>query len=172
MNFKRILCAVDGSQTATAALRLSAQLAQRSGAQLIVLHALARGPVPKQLARNAGIDVESPRYSSGQDAIGVRLRGPYPMPEHEQHQLGEYILDKAVDIAKAEGVPAPALRLEQGEAHRRIIELAYEDAVDLVVVGRTGNGRWHPRRLGTVSRAVLEDLTGTCMVVDHPDRQP
>jgi nucleotide-binding universal stress UspA family protein len=172
MTFKRILCAVDGSENATAALTLSAHLAHQYDARLIVLHTLARGPVPKQLAKNAGIDVESPRYSKGRDAIGLRVRGPYPMPEHQQRQLGEYILNKAVELAKHEGAHDPALRLEQGEAHERIVQVAKEDGVDLVVVGRTGTGRWHPPRLGKVSRSVMEDLAGcSCLIVDHPDQK-
>lgn len=119
--YKRILVPVDGSETSNKALVAALQLAREAGGRVRVVHAF------DELA-----------YLSGYEYSGDVAR-------QARAQAGK-VLEEALEVAKAAGVPADSKLLEQ--PGRRLGEVVADEArafeADLVTVGthgRRGMGR-------------------------------
>jgi nucleotide-binding universal stress UspA family protein len=119
--FKRILIATDGSPTATKALVTALQLARESGGQVRLVHALDELP-----------------YLSAYEFTGNVLG--------QMREEGGKLLDNAVAMAQAAGIPAEHQLLENPGV--RLGEVVASEArqwkADLIVVGthgRRGIGR-------------------------------
>ena len=121
---RRILCGVAEGHLSDAAVRATARLVERTGAQAELLHALK---MPSLLApRFAGEQAES----ISDDAAVRRAR---QLREHFAHALGDM---------KIGGVePAAALEVVVGDPARRMVEESRARAVDLVVLGDNGHRR-------------------------------
>lgn len=130
--FKRILVPVDGSETATKALVAALQLAREADGRVRLIHSL------DELAYLSG-------YEFAGDVLGV-ARGE-----------AERVLQEALDIAKASGVPADSRLVEV--PGRRLGEVIAEEAraweADLVVVGTHGRRGVERVLLGSGAEQVI-----------------
>jgi len=133
---RRILCGVAEGHLSDAAVRATARLVERTGAQAELLHALK---LPTLLATRFAHEQVA---TLSDDAAVRRAR---QLREHFAHALGD------VRVRGLE--PAAALEVVVGDPARRMVEEARARAVDLIVLGDNG----HRRQLdfGGTGRAVL-----------------
>jgi nucleotide-binding universal stress UspA family protein len=135
-----IVCGVDGSPDARAALRVAAGLSERLGLRLVVAHvaqpavAPVRGPMPFAPALT-NLDVDA----------------------------AEAVIEEMV---AHEGLADAEPRVALGFPAERLADLAEEERADLIVVGSRGRGAFKAAFLGSVSN----DLIGLarCPVVVVP----
>ena len=131
---KKILVAHDFSGPANRALAFAADLADRVGATLEVMH------------------VHPDVYDGHSDpTLGL----PWPAPE----QLDRYLrfLDTELDraVRGVLGDQAVKRHIVRGEPAKRIASMAHELGADVVCLGSTGKGAVERMLLGSVSQRVL-----------------
>lgn len=143
MAIHKLICAVDFSPIADNALRVAAQIARDTGAQLIVAYAW-RMPA-------SAFDVPIP-----DDAIARARR------------IDEQSLQATCDLARKLGAPIVTPMMLEGVPWDRIVQASEDDpSVDLIVVGthgRNGVSRW---LLGSVAEQVIRHARCSVLVVQH-----
>jgi nucleotide-binding universal stress UspA family protein len=137
--FTKMLLATDGSPSAAEGARYAGQLAQLTGAQVVVLYAYPR--VPAFLGE--------PDFS--------RL-------VHENLAEAERIVAPVVDELVARGVDASGEILE-GPPAEAILAVAENSRCDLIVMGTRGYGQLTGMLLGSISHKVLAHATAPVLVV-------
>lgn len=147
---RSILVPVDGSAHAIKAVEMAAELGQKCGAKLYLAHVLTdlgSGRVPEELrhlARIEHLDITDTELLKG---------------------VGAGILDDAQNKAiKAGCRPAEAI-LDAGDPAARIVALARERGVDLIVMGRRGLGDLKGLLLGSVTHKVSQMADCACLTV-------
>ena len=133
------LVATDGSEGSNAALAEATWLAERSGASLSLVY-VREAPLPV---------VGEPYY---QRALSAELR------------RGREVLDSAAATAEAAGIRTQ-IDLLEGRPSERIVELARNRDVDLIVVGSRGRGAIGAALLGSVSESVLHHADRPVLIV-------
>lgn len=112
MGYKKIICAVTGSEASERAAREAAFLAQESGASLVFLYAVD---------------------ASFLQGMTVELRPEFA--EKSLEHLGGHVLERMGQIAAEEGVPAKGV-LKRGRLMEMLREVALEEGADLLVLGK------------------------------------
>ena len=126
MALHRIVVGVDGSDHAARGLAWAAELAADTGAEVVAVH------VAGLLVRTeAGLAPSLPEH----ERLDARLEGPWTEP------------------LRRAGVPHRC-RLEDGNPVMKLLEVADEEAADLVVVGSRGSGGFSELHLGSTSHQV------------------
>jgi len=144
MAFERILIATDGSPGGDEALRLGADIARRTHAELIVMHAYERAP-----AFVAGF--EQPMA----DDVNVALEAS-----------GAKALQQAEKRLAQEGIPARGV-LAAGHPASSILDLAAAEDVDLIVLGHRGRGGTR-FLLGSVADRVSNHASCAVLIAPPP----
>ena len=144
--FATILVGTDGSTTARIAVREGIELAQRSGARLLIVSAYE--PVSELRVREEGPDV----------------------PADVQWRLGPredvlVILDTAADEARALGVQQIETFARQGDAADAILDVAEEQHCDLIVVGNKGMTGAKRFLLGSVPNKISHHAPCSVLIV-------
>ena len=139
---KRILLATDGSECAETAGGVAVDLANRSGAELDVVHAFEFVPA---------------REYAG---VALRLRSPA-----EFAKQGQRILDEQVDRIGQMGGEVADARLCVGSPVDQILCRAEASEADLIVVGRRGLGGVKRLLMGSVSEGVVRRARCPVLVV-------
>ena len=148
--FKHLLVPVDGSEHADRAVDIAADLAQRYGAKLTLIHVLTRVGdyrVPKEL--ESFEQVEHMRITT-HDLI---------------ESIGREILANAEKRAKEKGATDCSQLLESGDPARLVQYTAETQGVDLIVMGRRGLGDLGGLLLGSVSHKVAQAVDCCCLTV-------
>jgi nucleotide-binding universal stress UspA family protein len=128
--FRSILVAVDGSQTAIAALEEAIELARRDGAWLVLLSVAA-----------------PPRWSFTGPPYA-----PYPS-EQELERGASDVVERAAALVPADVPLATVVRV--GSPAAEIVRRAEEGGHDLIVMGSRGHGLLGTLLLGSVSSRVI-----------------
>jgi nucleotide-binding universal stress UspA family protein len=131
-----VVCGVDGSPDAQAALQVAARLAERLDLRLVVAHVAEPAFVPYAAAAPFG-------GSAGRDALTEEVESQ----EEAAERLLEQVLTPAGVVAErraAVGVPA-----------ERLAEIADEVDAELIVVGSRGRGAFKAAFLGSVSSSLV-----------------
>ncbi len=141
--FNKVLVPIDGSSYSIKAGEYGIDLAKTYGATVISLYVIDETAV-RSLGR-----------LSGQDAQTLRRK---------LHMEGESCLRSLHQRAQEEGVELTEI-VKEGLPHRVIVELAEEEDVDLIVIGKVGQRG--PRRIliGSVTERVLEAAKCPVLVV-------
>jgi nucleotide-binding universal stress UspA family protein len=147
----RILVAIDGSEHAWKALDLATVLAKAQQAELMVLHVIAREPVPDPFPSYAGIE----RLSAEEEAARF----------HYGRTLGDALTRDAQDRARAAGVAKVEARTAEGKPATMIVETATAERVDMIVMGSRGLSEPRALLLGSVSHKVAHLAPCTCVTV-------
>lgn len=148
--FNRILVPVDGSRHATRAVEVAADIAQKYGAELVLMHVMARAGssrVPPELFELARIEHVEVTESD-------MLRG-----------VAEEILSVADTLARAKGVSQVKRTILSGDPASMIVEEAKKKGVDLIIMGRRGLGAVGGLLLGSVSLKISQLTECPCMTV-------
>jgi nucleotide-binding universal stress UspA family protein len=134
--FRRILCGIDFSAPSLRAYRYAVRLAAADEADLTLLHAIEVPPELRDRQVVAAFDVEAVRAAT-EAAARRRLEALSP------------------------GSDAPAIpiraHVSEGYAHRRIVDTAQHQHVDLIVLGTHGRNVLDRWMFGSNTRAVLRD---------------
>jgi nucleotide-binding universal stress UspA family protein len=137
----KILLATDGSEEATLAAQTAADLCERTGSELHVVHV---GEIP---------------FTHYPDRYGYRAL--YEEDEKEARELLEAQIEK---INGAGAIVAQA-HLRIGRADEEIVVLAEELGVDLVVVGDSGLSRVSRALIGSVSDSAVRNAHCPVLIV-------
>lgn len=126
---KKMLVAIDGSESSMHALKESFKLARNEKSWITVVSVV-------------------PEYKGDLDLVGIgnvmaSMRKPC-----------EDALHKAEELAKAEGALIKTV-CEEGEAYERIIDLAEAENCELIVMGRRGLSRLERVLMGSVTARVI-----------------
>lgn len=135
MNLRKILTAHDFSPPADRALRLAAEIAERLGAELHVVHVL-------------------PTVNATSTDPGGR---PWATPDQADRysRFMEQELERAVSSALGETTLRVNRHVTPGDPIERIEAVAKELGADLICLGSTGKGAVQRALLGTVSQRVV-----------------
>jgi nucleotide-binding universal stress UspA family protein len=142
-----ILVAVDGSDQATKALDLAADLAKRYDADLTVLSVYRH---------------HSPLESS---LSLVRAREAMPTPDAALSDLARDIVDAAVERAAGQGARVGKGLVKRGPLARTIVQVGKDLGADAIVLGSRGLGDLEGHLLGSVSHKVTSLAECTCITV-------
>jgi nucleotide-binding universal stress UspA family protein len=149
MTIKSILVAVDGSEQATKAAEVAADLAQSCGAKLIVL------------------TVVKPVFGDERDELAELARMEHmERTEYEMLQERGRAIVKAAESSVCEkGLTDLESVVEVGDPAEVIIGMTETRRADFVVIGRRGHGALARLLLGSVSNKVVQLATVPCIVV-------
>jgi nucleotide-binding universal stress UspA family protein len=138
---KKILIALDGSETSSAALEAGLELAEVEGAEVILAH-----------------------VASLLDFVPARNGDGHAPPDRFPTADWDPVLCEAMTLAEGRGVKSrPELLV--GHPAKQILRLASEAEADLVVIGSRGLGRVKSAILGSTSREVLAGANRPVLVV-------
>lgn len=143
---KRILAATDGSEGSERAVRYAADLATDFGADLIIANVIGGYEFPSEAFE---------QISQSQNAWFKELLAGD----------SAQILDKARDSILALGVPKIELESRSGDPVQMIMDIADDERVDAIVVGKRGLGRVQGLLLGSVSQKIVSLAKKVVMVV-------
>jgi nucleotide-binding universal stress UspA family protein len=140
-DWKRICCPIDFSDASRAAMEVASDLARRTGASLVLLHAY---PIPGYTFPDGSI-VASPK-----------------MMQDLADQAERHLEEWRADAAKLAGGPV-ATQKAIGEPAAEIVTFAKSAGVDLVVVGTHGRTGLEHALMGSVAERVV--LRAHCPVL-------
>jgi len=119
---KKILVAVDGSAQSMRAVSVGGKIAACFGAELLLLHVVRDAVLPNDIDTFAEIE----HLSGGTGAV--------------LHKAAKYVLSNAEDLAHSLDVINVDAEILVGPPARTIAQYSADHAVDLIVIGRRGNG--------------------------------
>ena len=132
-----IICGVDGSADAQAALQVAVGLAKRLRLRLVVAHVAEPTFVRYAAAAPFG-------RMAGHDAVMVEMG--------TQEENAERVLE---EVIAAVGVVDAELRPSVGVPAEGLADLADEEDAELIVVGSRGRGAFKAAFLGSVSSSLV-----------------
>ncbi|HTN51613.1 MAG TPA: universal stress protein [Anaeromyxobacter sp.] len=138
---KRILVAVDGSDSSLKAARMAADIALRFGAKITLVHVVPKLVLPP-------------------DVYGLTIAEV----EKEHRQYADRLLEKAVESLEEPGLEVSTTVL-YGSPAEAIAEEAAAADVGMVVVGSRGHGAVARMFLGSVSDRLVHISTRAVLVV-------
>jgi nucleotide-binding universal stress UspA family protein len=143
--FERILVPVDGSEYATRAVGVAAELAKHHGSSVFLLHVIRDLALPKEIMAmiEAG-EVTASRMQILQDSADI-------------------ILTNAKEEFERAGISRITRECLLGDPPSKILEYAEENGIDLIVLGHRGLG---PTRgfLGGVARKLVNVTTISVLI--------
>lgn len=170
---KKVLIATDGSDHATKAVELGSDLAARYDAEVVLVHVLLRHELPDDMKRMAAVEHltrQVPLPSAAVPAVDIanifNVRGDIPNVSDETlGAVGERVLEHAEEIARDRGVDTVVKRVEDGKPVDRILAVAKEENVDLIVSGARGLSDLEALLVGSVSHKLAHLAPVTCLTV-------
>ena len=127
--YRKILVAIDGSESSMHALRESLKLATEEKSWIFVISVI-------------------PSYEGDLGAVWINnVKDAMKKP-------CEIALSEAKNIAKNESVPLKTI-CEEGEIYERIVDLAHSQNVDLIVMGKKGMSKLGRALIGSVTARVI-----------------
>jgi len=174
---RKVLIATDGSAHARKAVVFGSDIASKYGAEVLLIHVLLRGELSDDLRRMA--EIEHLTTGGGKplsEAMAAVPPGRFPayvtFEEGTQEPaddllraIGDQILDRAEDLAVSHGVSRISKRIEDGKPVDRILAIARDEKVDLVVCGARGLSDLAALMLGSTSHKLAHLSPVTCLTV-------
>jgi nucleotide-binding universal stress UspA family protein len=147
----KVLLATDGSEEAELAARTAADLAQKTGSELHVVHVFGIAPVGP------------PVYPEAPDLQGEALE------EEAEEQISEQrareVLEAEVGKVRSAGGTLVEAHLIEGRIAPEIVALAEQIGAGLIVMGSRGRGGIRRALVGSVSDAVVRHAHCPVLVV-------
>ncbi len=149
--YQRILVPVDGSETATKAMITALQMARDSGGQVHLVHVV-----------------------EGMTPLAADPYGAYSGEVIEiMRQSGSKILEDALEVAKAAGVPADTELFDNfGERLAEVVaDAATRFKADLIVVGTHGRRGLGRMMLGSGAEQIIRLAPVPVLVIRHSEKK-
>jgi len=158
-----VLVPTDGSEHASKAVAMAADIAGKYQARLVLLYVLTHD-IPEGLQHAA--EVEHVGAAAGAPQPGnlaaypaevmarVPLKGAGGVPQEVVEFASKPILAMAKDQALTAGAAQVEIRAESGDAVEEILRTAEEVKADLIVMGKRGLGPLKKLLVGSVSSKV------------------
>lgn len=170
---KKILVPVDGSEHSVKAAEFASDLAAKYDAEILLLHVLLRGHMPKGLKRAMEVEV---RREGGAAAGGlvsypqeimarVDDKQATQLSVEELNFIGKKILSGLVEMCRAKGVATVRQHIDEGNPVEIILHVADAEDVDVIVMGSRGLSELKGLLLGSVSYKVNHLARCTCVTV-------
>jgi nucleotide-binding universal stress UspA family protein len=171
-----ILVPTDGSGHAKKAIDLAADIAEKNGARMVILHVLLRHSSESDLEtlckENAMPDSLEKKFAEVRKAFLQTVSASYeagplsiPIPEDVFNDVGNLLLDNARQRAESVGVKEVATHLVDGAPAEKIIAAAEKENADMIVMGSRGLGKMAGVLMGSVSHKVSHLSKCTCVTV-------
>ena len=173
---KTILVPTDGSGHAKKAIDLAADIAEKYGARMVILHVLLRHTSESDIEticrentiseslknkldilRQAFLEMVAASYEAGPMSILI--------PDDILNDVGNLILDNARLRAESKGVKDITAEILDGAAADKIIAAAEKEDADMIVMGSRGLGNIAGLLMGSVSHKVSHLANCTCVTV-------
>lgn len=171
----KVLVAIDGSDHASKAVALGADIAAKYDAELILLHVLLRRELPRELQRLAEAEhlVAGDGWrttSAGMPLVGLGsyinlADGNARLTEDVLRLIGRKILENAECVAIDHGAQNVTKCLEDGKPVEKILEVAKSAKVDMIVTGARGLSNVKSIVAGSVSHKLAQQSPVTCVTV-------
>ena len=152
---KKILYATDLSENSSYAFNYATDLAQRYGAEIVILHAIE--PVPGHVERrfgSVGREVEEQRQKETADLIKSRLR--------------EFCTDMEAQTGTRCRKLVSNILTPAGHAVEEILNKADAEKCDIIVLGTHGKGFLAHTFLGSVASSVLHRTRKPVFIIPLP----
>ena len=150
--YKRILVAIDGSDTSDLALREAIGLAKDQNAMLRLVHV---------------VDVTAPAYVAAEVTVAVH----FPLAEYQKalKESGEKLLKTRATTAREAGVNVNTKLITVGMVGERIYEAIEEQSkqwpANLIVVGTEGRRGFQRLMIGSVAEGLVRISTKPVLLV-------
>lgn len=144
--YKKILITTDGSDDSMQACRHGIELANTEGSEVVALYVINEAVISSAISAMA-------HHGTSKEDLRDLLK-----------KSAEGTLAEVVKMGEAAGVAVEPL-IREGDAAGRIVETAEIEDVDLVVVGRHGEGGRISKLMGSVAQKVLYWSEKPVMVV-------
>lgn len=172
---QNILLATDGSDAAIEALDLAAELAANFGSTLTIGHVLQFGRSSEELSRMAEIEHMTEKVQRTGN-VDFNILSPAGADVYVDTRptgdsvraitlIGDEILKRAADRAKAKGVTTVKTKSTSGDPADKILDMAEEAGADMIVIGHRGLGRLKTALLGSVAYKVTQNATCSVLTV-------
>ena len=139
--YKKILVAIDGSQSAYNALNSAIDLAKQFGSELYLVSVVNTANLPM----NVGVSYAPGLTKDLQESTKKDLK-------------------KAVDLVKEKGLTYQ-VQLLDGEPREQLTRFPKENDIDLIVMGKTGTSAFTRVFVGSVTRYVSEHSDINILIV-------
>jgi len=149
----RILLATDGSTEADFAARSAAELSQKTGSELHVVHAFGIAPVGP------------PVYPEATELQSVAFEAESEERQRLSERRAREVLQAEVEKIRSWGGTVAEEHLIEGRVAPQIVALAEEIEAGLIVMGSRGLGGIRRALMGSVSDSVVRHAHCPVMVV-------
>ncbi len=147
----KVLLATDGSKEAELAARIAADLTQKTGSELHVVHVFGIAPVGP------------PVYPEATDLQGEALEEE--AEERISEQRAREVLEADVEKLRSAGGMVAQAHLIEGRVAPEVVALAEEIGAGLIVMGSRGLGGIRRALMGSVSDSVVRHAHCPVLVV-------
>jgi nucleotide-binding universal stress UspA family protein len=152
--FKRLLVPLDGSRFASRALRYAAEVAQRFGAEVILIQVIK--PATPVIDAGAPVGV-SPA------AAEIVLQAALEADKRNAARAGRYLSGK-VRAIRSRRIRS-SYHVLMGEAARSIMEFSEKENIDLVVMTTHGKSGLRRALMGSVADVVIRESGKPVLVI-------
>ncbi len=149
----KILLATDGSREAELAARTAADLGEKTGSELHLVHVF--GIVP----------IGPPVYPEATDLQGVEREAEVEERQRISEQRAREVLEAEVEKLRSAGGMVTQAHLLEGRVEPEIVALAEEIRAGLIVMGSRGRGGIRRALMGSVSDSVMRHAHCPVLVV-------
>lgn len=159
----RILLATDGSEDSELAAQAAAELSNKTGSELHMVHASQpRASIPTPYPPGAGGGAVAEPLGPGEAAAVER---DLVAEETESETRGQKVLDQQVRRVEEAGGEVAGKHDREGVAPREIVDLSEEIEAGLIVMGSRGLRGLKRMVMGSVSESVVRHAHCPVMVV-------
>jgi nucleotide-binding universal stress UspA family protein len=149
----KILLATDGSREAELAARTAADLAEKTGSELHLVHVFGIAPVGP------------PVYPEATELQGVEREAEVEQRQRISEQRAREVLAAEVEKLRSAGGMVTQAHLLEGRVAPEIVALAEEIGAGLIVMGSRGRGGIRRALMGSVSDSVVRHAHCPVLVV-------
>jgi nucleotide-binding universal stress UspA family protein len=145
--FKKILVAIDGSESSHDVFKTALDLAKADNASLLLLHVLS-------FEEQNSLSISMPTGLEYFQAVDSKTLEIYREQWQTYEQKSLNLLKSLADRSTAEGITTEFHQIAGGPG-RKICEFAQSEEIDLIVMGHRGISALNELLLGSVSNYVL-----------------
>jgi nucleotide-binding universal stress UspA family protein len=157
----RILLATDGSREAELAGQTAAELVQKTGSELHMVHVFGIAPVGPPVYHPSATEFEGVEQEEAEAE----------QPQRISEQRAREVLDAEAKKVHSAGGTVAEEHLVEGRVAPEIVALAEEIGAGLIVLGSRGRGGIRRALMGSVSDSVVRHAHCPVMVVRLEEEQ-